>query len=159
MYNVALKFHWTCSAIAGLLAFMFLVKLFVARKIAFDELSTPTTAAPAGLICMTMDIVFAGRGLPGMCVVLASSFIHLCLAVWFIYITLVHHMMPDPSWFPNTVGIGMSAVKTWLYFPAAGHVLMAVSHSCNCFLYHRTCSHFLVPQVSLCLNIFFFPIR
>lgn len=34
--------------------------------------------------------------------------------------------MPEPSWFPNTVGIGLSAVKTWLYFPMCGHLLMAV---------------------------------
>jgi hypothetical protein len=65
--------------------------------------------------------------------------------------------MADPSWFPNTTygrnsedllalaessdhsllsfliypmiesGLGISAVKAWLYFPTAGHFLMAVS--------------------------------
>lgn len=83
-------------------------------------------AAPAGLICMTLDIVFAGRGMFGMVVVCASATIHLCLAIWFIYMALAYHMIPEPSWFPNTVGIGISAVKTWLYFPVAGQFLMAV---------------------------------
>jgi hypothetical protein len=131
-YQVALKFHWACSTIAGLLALTFFTKLLVARRIAFDELSSPTSATPAGLICMTLDVVFAGRGFAGMCVVMLSSFIHLCLAVWFIYLALAYHMMPEPSWFPNTVGIGISAVKTWLYFPSAGHFLMAVRHEETC---------------------------
>lgn len=126
MYKIALRFHWACSAIAGTLAFTFVVKLLLARRVVFDELSSPTTASPAGLICMAMSIVFAGRGFIGMLVVSAASFIHLCLAIWFIYMALAYHIMPDPSWFPNTVSIGLSAVKTWLYFPTAGHFLMAV---------------------------------
>lgn len=55
-----------------------------------------------------------------------ASCIHLCLAVWFIYMALAYHIMPEPSWFPNTTSIGISAVKTWLYYPMAGHFLMAV---------------------------------
>lgn len=43
--------------------------------------------------------------------------------------------MPDPSWFPNTVGIGVSAIKTWLYYPMAGHFLMAISLSLNFFFF------------------------
>jgi hypothetical protein len=34
--------------------------------------------------------------------------------------------MPKPSWVPNPVGIGLSAVKTWLYHPMAGHFPMVV---------------------------------
>jgi len=113
MYKIALRFHWACSTIAGLLALTFLTKLCVAWPIAYDELSSPTTATPAGLICMTMDVVFAGRGFPGMCIVLASSCVHLCLAIWFIYMALAYRLLPEPSFFPNTVGIGISAIKTW----------------------------------------------
>jgi hypothetical protein len=126
-YKAALNFHHTCSVLAGLLAFAFLGKFVVARRVCFDELSNPTMAAPAGLICMTLDIVFAGHGLFGMIVVFFSSAVHLCLVLWFIYMALAYHMMPEPSWFPNTVGIGICAVKTWLYYPVAGHMLMAVS--------------------------------
>jgi len=43
--------------------------------------------------------------------------------------------MPEPSWFPNTVGIGLSAVKTWLYYPMPGHFLMAISLSLNFFFF------------------------
>jgi hypothetical protein len=43
--------------------------------------------------------------------------------------------MPEPSWFPNTVSIGLSAVKVWLYYPMAGHFLMAISLSLNFFLF------------------------
>ena len=109
-----------------MLAFAFLIKLIVGRRVVFDELSNPTMAAPAGLVCMTLNVVFAGRGTFGMIVVYAASSVHLCLAMWFIYMALAYQMMPEPSWFPNTVGIGMSAVKTWLYCPLAGHFLMAV---------------------------------
>lgn len=126
MYQLGLRFHWTCSVVGGILAFSFVLKLILARQVVFDELNSPTTASPAGLICMTLDIVFAGRGLMGMVVVSAASFVHLCLAFWFIYMALAYHIMPEPSWFPNTVGIGISAVKTWLYHPTAGHFLMAV---------------------------------
>lgn len=136
-YNAAYYFHMTCSGIAGILALSFFVKLILAQRVVWDELSNPTTATPAGLICMTLDVVFAGRGLFGELAVVSASTIHLCLAVWFIYMTLVYHIMPQPSWFPNTVGIGLSAVKTWLYFPMAGHFLMAVSlvidHQCVYF--------------------------
>lgn len=126
MYKLALNFHWGCSSFAAVLAFTFVAKLIIARRVVIDDLRSPTTASPAGLICMTMDIVFAGRGFLGMLVVSLSSAIHLCLAIWFIYMALAYHIMPEPSWFPNTVGIGISAVKTWLYFPMAGHFLMAV---------------------------------
>jgi len=127
MYKLALRFHWACSALAGMIALTFVLKLLLARRVVFDELSSPTTASPAGLVCMCTDVVFAGHGFVGMAIVLTSSTIHLCLAIWFIYMALAYRIMPDPSWFPNTVAIGISAVKTWLYYPTAGHFLMAVS--------------------------------
>ena len=128
MYQVAVHFHFACSCFAGLLAFSFIAKIILAPKVVFDNLSSPTTASPAGLLCMTLNIVFAGRGVVGMFVVSAVSCIHLCLAIWFLYMALAYHIMPEPSWFPNTTGIGLSAVKTWLYHPMAGHFLMAVRY-------------------------------
>jgi hypothetical protein len=127
MYRIAVNFHFTCSAIAGFLALTFYAKVLVATRVVIDEMSSPTTASPAGLICMTTVCVFAGRGFIGQVLVTAASTLHLCLAGWFIYMALAYHIMPEPSWFPNTVGIGMSAVKTWLYYPMPGHLLMAVS--------------------------------
>jgi len=131
LYKVAYYFHMVCSTIAGLLALSFFGKFILARRVVLDELSNPTTATPAGLICMTLDIVFAGRGAIGETMIVSASSIHLCLAIWFMYMTLAYHIMPQPSWFPNTVGIGLSAVKTWLYYPMAGHFLMAISLSLN----------------------------
>ena len=128
MYQVAVHFHFACSCFAGLLAFSFIAKIILAPRVVFDNLSSPTTASPAGLLCMTLNIVFAGRGVVGMFVVSAVSCIHLCLAIWFMYMALAYHIMPEPSWFPNTTGIGLSAVKTWLYHPMAGHFLMAVRY-------------------------------
>jgi len=162
-YQVAVNFHFTCSCFAGLLAFTFIAKLFIARRVVFDALSSPTTASPAGLICMTLNVVFAGRGMLGMIVVSAVSCIHLCLAIWFMYMALAYHIMPEPSWFPNTTGIGISAVKTWLYHPMAGHFLMAVSICDACCSADRTChslSSLFYPflKISLTLNFFFFPI-
>jgi hypothetical protein len=68
MYKVAVDFHWGCSTIAGVLASLFICKLIIAPKVVFDELGSPTTAAPAGLLCMTLDVVFAGRGIIGQAV-------------------------------------------------------------------------------------------
>ena len=127
MYKVAVNFHFTCSIIAGILAVVFIAKVFLATRVVLDEMSSPTTASPAGLICMTIVCVFAGRGLIGQILVSAAAALHLCLAIWFIYMALAFHIMPEPSWYPNTVGIGLSAVKTWLYYPMPGHLLMAVS--------------------------------
>jgi hypothetical protein len=129
-FKIAEYFHFVCSCFAGMLALSVVAKLIVARRVVFDELSSPTTASPAGLLCMTLNIVFAGRGMLGMVVVTTASCIHLCLAIWFIYIALAYHIMPEPSWFPNTTGIGISAVKTWLYHPMAGRFLMAVCFCC-----------------------------
>jgi tellurite resistance protein TehA-like permease len=146
-YNMSLNLHLGCSAFAGLLAFVFLSKLVIARNIFFEELSNPVSIAPAGLICMTLSVAFAGRGIFGMWVVLVSSAVHLCLALWFVYMALAYRMMPDPSWFPNTVGVGISAVKAWLYYPIAGRLLMAV-RCLWCHLYH-----FLGGILHFCLSI------
>jgi hypothetical protein len=135
MILVPWYFHFSCSCFAGLLALSFVAKLILARQVVFDELSSPTTASPAGLLCMTLDVVFAGRGAVGMVVVCSASFVHLCLSIWFMYMALAYHSMPDPSWFPNTTGIGISAVKTWLYHPMAGHFLMAISLALNFFFF------------------------
>jgi hypothetical protein len=48
---------------------------------------------------------------------------------------LAYHIMPEPSWFPNTVGIGLSAVKIWLYYPMTGQLLMAISLALNFFFF------------------------
>lgn len=81
-----------------------------------DEMSSPTTASPAGLLCMTAVCVFTGRGLVGQILVSTAAFIHLGLVIWFIYMALAYNILPEPSWFPNTVGIGLSAVKVGFQF-------------------------------------------
>lgn len=113
--------------LAAALILPFLVKAVIARRIVVDELSSPTTASPAGMICMALNMVFAGRGFVGLIVVAISSTVHLCIAIWFVYMALAYHAMPDPSWFPNTTGLAISAIKIWLSYPMAGHFLMAVS--------------------------------
>ena len=134
-YQIAEKFHFTCSAVGGALAAVFFAKVVLARKVVIDELSSPTTASPAGLICMTIVCVFAGRGAVGEILVLSAASVHLCLAAWFIYMALAYRILPDPSWYPNTVGIGLSAVKTWLYFPMGGNILMVICLSLNIFFF------------------------
>jgi hypothetical protein len=85
MYKVALNFHLICSMFGGFLALGFVLKLILARRVVFDELSSPTTASPAGLLCMTIDIVAAGHGFLGQVLVSVAAGVHLCLVVWFIY--------------------------------------------------------------------------
>lgn len=127
MYKVALNFHQACSLFAGIIAFLFVLKIFLARKVVIDEMYSPTTSSPAGLICMTIVCVAAGRGLIGQFFVTLAAAMHFCVAVWFIFMAGHYGILPDPSWYPNTVGIGISAVKTWLYYPEVGHFLMLVS--------------------------------
>jgi hypothetical protein len=126
LYKVALFFHFSCKITAGFMAMSVVLKVLLATRVVLDEMSSPTTASPAGLLCMTTVCVFAGRGLIGQFMVTAAACVHLGLVIWFIYMALAYHIMPDPSWFPNTVGVGLTAVKTWLYYPMPGHLLMAV---------------------------------
>ena len=84
MYKVALYFHYFCSTLSGLLALLFFAKIFLAWRVVMDEMSSPTTSSPAGLICMTMVCVFAGRGLIGQILVTMAACMHLCLAAWFV---------------------------------------------------------------------------
>lgn len=88
MYKVAVNFHFACSAIAGILSLTFVLKVILATRVVLDELSSPTTASPAGLICMTTVCVFAGRGWIGQFLVSVAAATHLCLAIWFIYCAL-----------------------------------------------------------------------
>ena len=98
-------------------------------------MSSPTTASPAGIIFMTMSMAFAGKGDVGEVLVLLASFLHLILVVWFIYMSLAYQTMPEPSWFPNTIGIGLCAVKIWFYYPMPGHFLIAITLMLT-FLYY-----------------------
>ena len=76
---------------------------------------------------MTVVTVFAGRGFIGECLVVTAACAHFFKVCWFLYMTLAYRTMPEPSWWPNTVGIGISAVKLWLYYPAPGIFLIIVS--------------------------------
>jgi len=67
--------------------------------------------------------------------VFVASFLHLVLVVWFIYMSLAYQTMPDPSWFANTIGIGLCAVKLWFYYPLSGHFLIAITLMLT-FLYY-----------------------
>ncbi len=139
MYEIAWNFHLACSLIAGVIALLFVAKIFIAKDVVMDEMNSPTTASPAGLLCMTLVCVFAGKGLIGELVVSFAATLHFCIAVWFIHMAVAYNILPDPSWYPNTVGIGISALKMWIYHPMPGHLLMAVSififkkHNHHCF--------------------------
>lgn len=127
IYEAALTFHLACSTLAGMIVMVLVIKIFIARDVVLDEMNSPTTASPAGLICMTLVLVFAGKGLIGEVVVTVAATLHFCIAVWFIHMAGAYNILPDPSWYPNTVGIGLSALKMWMYHPMPGHLLMAVS--------------------------------
>ena len=110
-YKIAVGFHYACTIVSGLLAMLLVAKILLATRVVVDEMSSPTTSSPAGLLCMTAVCVFAGRGVVGEVIVSTAACIHLALAIWFIYMALAYNIMPEPSWFPNTIGIGLSAVK------------------------------------------------
>jgi hypothetical protein len=110
-YKIAVGFHYACTIVSGLLAMLLVAKILLATRVVVDEMSSPTTSSPAGLLCMTAVCVFAGRGMIGRVIVSTAACFHLALAIWFIYMALAYNIMPEPSWFPNTIGIGLSAVK------------------------------------------------
>lgn len=82
--------------ISGLLATLLVAKILLATRVVMDEMSSPTTASPAGLLCMTAVCVFTGRGLVGQILVSTAAFIHLGLAIWFIYMALAYNILPEP---------------------------------------------------------------
>lgn len=131
IYRFVLTFHYFCHIVALTCCLLFLAKCIIAWRVVADELSNPTTMTPCGVVCIAMICVAAGRGLIGEVVVVLTSIFHILLSFWFMYIAIYKFgQLPDPGWFPNTVGIAYAAVKTWLYFPIAGLTIMAVSTSC-----------------------------
>mmetsp|Transcript_32263 Transcript_32263/g.95016 ORF Transcript_32263/g.95016 Transcript_32263/m.95016 type:complete len:471 (-) Transcript_32263:1073-2485(-) len=104
-----------------------LMKFVVAGRVILDDLENPTSSAPYGLLFMASVCVFAGRGWIGKCIVVSVCVLHFLLTLWFGYSVRAYNSLPDPSWFPNTIGIGYPAVKLWLYYPYPGLILMAVS--------------------------------
>ena len=127
VYRIVLTWHYFCHVVAGTCCFLFLLKVLLAWQLVVDELKNPATSTPMGVVCITAVCVFAGRGLIGEMIVLGASFFHFCLSIWFLHTAInVYRLWPDPGWFPNTVGISFAAIKTWLYFPWTGKVLMAL---------------------------------
>jgi hypothetical protein len=88
MYQVAITFLFTCKFAAGILAMLFVLKILLATRVVLDEMSSPTTSSPAGLLCMTTVCVFAGRGVIGQFMVTLAACTHLGLVFWFIYMAL-----------------------------------------------------------------------
>lgn len=135
-YEIAVSFLYTCASFAGILVGCLIIKVILALRSVVDELSSPTTSSPAGLVCMTTVVVGAGQGFIGQVLVSGAAAMHFCLAIWFIYMALAYNILPDPSWYPNTVGLALTAIKTWLYYPSVGTFLMAVRRCMcgHCFL-------------------------
>ena len=79
VYRFVVMFHYCCSTIAGCLALTFLAKVALAWRVVIDELNSPTTSSPAGLICMTMVTVFAGRGILGQALTCVAALFHFVL--------------------------------------------------------------------------------
>lgn len=95
-YILATKFKEVCSYIAGISVMLYFAKAILCWKVFIDEMSSPTTASPSGLIFMTMALSFVGKGDVGAILVFVASLFHLVLVVWFIYMSLAYQTMPDP---------------------------------------------------------------
>jgi len=59
--------------------------------------------------------------------VYASSATHLLLVLWFLFAATKGRILPDPSWWPNTVGIGLAAGKLAKISPYLASSLLLVS--------------------------------
>ena len=128
IYQVVVLFHYFCHLVGFLCCILFLLKAVLAWQVVVDELSNPATSTPMGVVCITMVCVAAGRGVIGELVVEATSLFHCVLSFWFLYTAIFKfRLLPDPGWFPNTVGISYAAIKTWLYFVVPGKILMGLA--------------------------------
>lgn len=126
IYLAVVSFHYFCHLIALTCSLLFVGKCILAWKVVIDELQNPATASPIGVVCITLICVAAGRlGVIGEWTVLIVSVFHVLISFWFIYMAVVvFRLQPDPSWFPCTVGIAYAAIKTWLYYPMSGFLMM-----------------------------------
>lgn len=96
-YRAALHFHSACSWVAGTSVLLYFAKAICCWRVFIDEMSSPTTASPSGLIFITMSMSFVGKfGTFGALLVFLASTLHLILVVWFIYMSLAYQTMPDP---------------------------------------------------------------
>jgi len=127
-YKIAHGFRYGCNIFAAILISVIVSKCVLAWKIVQDDLSNPTTSAPFGLIAMGTNMLADGHGLVGQFLVMVASLVHLCLFFWFLSMAYKYRMLPDPSWFPNTVcGFCCAATKVWLHVPVLSFVLLVVS--------------------------------
>lgn len=94
VYQMVTHFHSACSYIGGVSVVVFLAKALLNWKSFIDEMSSPTTSSPAGLIFMTMAMAFIGKGDIGEMLVILASLLHLILVSWFIYMSLAYQTMP-----------------------------------------------------------------
>lgn len=62
VYQIATRFHLVSSYVAGISVMGFIAKAVLCWNAFVDEMSSPTTASPAGLIFMTMAMSFIGKG-------------------------------------------------------------------------------------------------
>jgi len=123
-YRLVLHFHYLCSTISFILASFLIGKIIIAFPVVRDELANPTTAAPLGLLCMALEKCFGGNlGWIGLSITFLASAAQTAVAVWFIFISVVYKTLPEPSWFPNTTGIGLAAAKVFLYWTIGGYCL------------------------------------
>lgn len=96
-YRLAIRFHNICSYIAGTSVLLFFVKPISCWRIFIDDMSSPTTSSPSGLIFMTLALSAVGQfGNVGSILVFIASSLHLVLVIWFIYMSLAYQTMPDP---------------------------------------------------------------
>ena len=149
-YKAALYFHYFCSSISAVACLLFLFKVILAPQAVWDLLKNPTTSTSAGVWCIAMTCTFAGHnGFFGEMISIVTVYFHVVLSIWFLYMALFKfRLWPDPGWFPCVVGISYAAIKTWIYFPMAGLLIMAVGFSVfvlflSCTVSHSVASHYI----------------
>ena len=61
---------------------LFFAKTTWCWRVFIDEMSSPTTVSPSGLIFMTMALSFVGKVDVGAVIVILASILYLVLVVW-----------------------------------------------------------------------------
>jgi hypothetical protein len=104
---------------------MFLLKCSLAPTLLIDDLSHPTTMTPIG--CLSMAMVSIGGKLQRPALVTSAAVMHALVMSLFLFRAFTNNAKPEPSWYPNTVSIAVSANALFPYNPFFSRVLLLFS--------------------------------
>ncbi|GMH69595.1 hypothetical protein TrRE_jg2933, partial [Triparma retinervis] len=123
-----------CVSLSTFLLLLFVSKLLLSPLLILDELTrSVSSASPAGCLLMTLSLLSFNAHLDLL--LLACGSLHLLLVIWFLTAAFLSRSLPDPSWWPNTIGIGLAAGRLADLSPPLALSLLLTSSLLFLFLF------------------------